>query len=172
MAGPPHTWLDRLLIARITSPAKMLALAARRSAGAHPFLVPPGHTARAREILGHRAVLAPHQAVIFETDPAAARAIARQALGPSLTMPHYQASFRRLGYSADDLAGGGSDHLIDTITAWGDPGTIARRIRDHHDAGAAHVAVHVVSPDPGPPSPDTMAPALRSPARLAGRAWR
>jgi probable F420-dependent oxidoreductase len=147
-AGPPAPAGQRMLGA--IGP-KMLALAARRSAGAHPFLVPPGHTAQAREILGPRAVLAPHQAVIFETDPAAARAIAREALGPSLSMPHYQASFRRLGYSADDLAGGGSDHLIDAIIAWGDPGTISKRIREHHDAGADHVAVHVVSPGSGRP---------------------
>ncbi len=147
-AEPPVAAGRRLLAA--LGP-KMLALAAQRSAGAHPFLVSPSHTARARQILGPRAVLAPHQAVILETDPAAARAIARQALAPSLSVPHYQASFLRLGFSADDLAGGGSDHLIDAIVAWGDPGAIATRIREHHDAGADHVAVHVVSPGPGRP---------------------
>jgi probable F420-dependent oxidoreductase len=147
-ADPPVLASQRLLAA--LGP-KMLALAARRAAGAHPLLVPPSHTARARQILGPRAVLAPHQAVILETDPGAARATARQALGPSLSMPHYQASFRRLGFSADDLARGGSDHLIDAIIAWGDPGTISKRIREHHDAGADHVAVHVMSPGPGHP---------------------
>lgn len=147
-ADPPVPASRRILAA--LGP-KMLALAARRSAGAHPFLVPPSHTAQARQVLGPRAVLAPHQAVILETDPGAARAIARQALGPSLSMPHYQASFRRLGFGDDDLADGGSDQLIDTVTAWGDPPAIARRIRDHHDAGADHVAVHVVASGPASP---------------------
>jgi len=32
---------------------KMLALAAERAQGAHPYLVPPEHTAKAREQLGH-----------------------------------------------------------------------------------------------------------------------
>jgi probable F420-dependent oxidoreductase len=147
-ASPPLLAGQRLLAA--LGP-KMLALAARRSAGAHPFLVPPSHTAQARQILGPRAVLAPHQAVILETDPGAARAIARQALGPSLSVPHYQASFLRLGFSADDLAGGGSDRLIDAIVAWGEAGAIAKRIGEHHDAGADHVAVHLVAPGPGSP---------------------
>ena len=44
---------------------KMLELAARRSAGAHPFLVTPEHTRRAREILGNGPLLAPEQKVVL-----------------------------------------------------------------------------------------------------------
>src|SRR4051794_17931827 len=49
---------------------KMLALAAERTAGAHPYFVPVEHTARAREILGAAPLLAPEQAVVLERDAA------------------------------------------------------------------------------------------------------
>jgi hypothetical protein len=32
--------------------------------------------------------------------------------------------------------------------AWGDEAAITRRVRDHLDAGADHVCVHVAAPDP------------------------
>jgi probable F420-dependent oxidoreductase len=56
---------------------RMLRLAAERTAGAHPYFVPPEHTARAREIMGKGPLLAPEQAVVLEKDPTAARAVAR-----------------------------------------------------------------------------------------------
>jgi probable F420-dependent oxidoreductase len=128
---------------------KMLRLAARRAAGAHPFLVTPGHTAAARGLLGAGPLLAPHQAVVLDTDPGRARALIRASLALSLTQPHYQGNLRRLGFGPDDLAGGGTDRLVDSLVAWGDEEAVSRRIREHHDAGADHVAVHVVSADPG-----------------------
>ena len=45
--------------------------------GAHPYLVPPEHTGRAREILGAGKLLAPEQAVVLERDPARAREVGR-----------------------------------------------------------------------------------------------
>ena len=59
---------------------KMLELARDRTAGAHPYLVPPEHSAMAREILGPGALLAPEQGVVLESDPVRAREICRQAL--------------------------------------------------------------------------------------------
>jgi probable F420-dependent oxidoreductase len=56
---------------------KMLALAAERTDGAHPYFVPPEHTRRARAALGPKKLLAPEQAVVLERDPAVAREIAR-----------------------------------------------------------------------------------------------
>ena len=58
---------------------KMLELARDRSAGAHPYLVTPEHTARARDTLGAGALLAVEQGVVLETDPDVAREVARQA---------------------------------------------------------------------------------------------
>jgi probable F420-dependent oxidoreductase len=125
----------------------MLELSATRADGAHPYLTTPDHTRRAREIIGADALLAPEQMVIFETDPAAARAIGRPAVGFYLRAPGYLASLRRLGFSDEDWADpkSASDRLIDGIVAWGDIDTIASRVREHHDAGADHVCIQVLS---------------------------
>src|SRR5580704_6168487 len=56
---------------------KMLELARDRSAGAHPYLVTPEHTADARRALGEGPLLAPEQAVVIEADRDAAHRIAR-----------------------------------------------------------------------------------------------
>jgi len=127
---------------------KMLALAAERTAGAHPYFVPPEHTARAREILGPRPLLAPEQAVVLETDAATARAIARAHMQMYLGLPNYVNNLRRLGFADEDLASGGSNRLVDAIVAWGDVDAIVARVRAHLDAGADHVGVQLLDPDP------------------------
>jgi probable F420-dependent oxidoreductase len=122
---------------------RMLALSGERSAGAHPYLVPPEHSAVARAALGRGRLLAPEQAVLLETDPARARERARAFVSPYLRLPNYVANLRRLGFGDDDLAGDGSDRLVDALVAWGDEEDIAARVRAHHDAGADHVCVYV-----------------------------
>jgi probable F420-dependent oxidoreductase len=131
---------------------KMVALAARRTAGVHPFLVTPEYSASARELLGPGPLLAPYQAVVLEQDPGRARATARGFVGMFLSMPHYARSVLRQGFSEEELAGGGSDRLIDSLVAWGDVETIGRRIRAHHEAGVDHVCLHVLGAD-GMPLP-------------------
>jgi probable F420-dependent oxidoreductase len=128
---------------------KMLALAAERADGAHPYNVPPEHTARAREILGPDKLLAPEQAVLLETDPVEARRIARGHMAIYLDLPNYMNNLRRFGITDDDIADGGSDHLVDTLVAWGDVGAVRARVKSHLDAGADHVAVQVLTPDRG-----------------------
>lgn len=127
---------------------KMLALAAKRADGAHPYFVPPEHTARARGILGHGPLLAPEQAIVLERDATKARAIARAHMATYLALPNYTNNLRSLGFADDDLAGGGSDRLVDAIVAWGDVDAARARVRAHHDAGADHVCIQVLSPDP------------------------
>src|SRR5262245_48040999 len=61
VAVPPATRGLRVLGALAP---KMLALAAERTDGAHPYFVPPEHTRRARAILGAGKLLAPEQAVV------------------------------------------------------------------------------------------------------------
>src|SRR5512132_3784605 len=125
---------------------KMLALAAERADGAHPYNVPPEHTAEAREILGPDKLLAPEQAVVLETDPAEARRIGREHFAIYRDLPNYTNNLRRFGITDDDLADGGSDRLVDTVVAWGDAEAIRARVQAHHDAGADHVAVQVLKP--------------------------
>lgn len=145
MAAPPAVPPARVLAA--LGP-KMLALAAERAAGSHPYFVPPEHTARARQILGPKPLLAPEQAVVLEAAPSAAREIARAHMQIYLRLPNYVNNLKRLGYTDADIASGGSDRLVDAIVAWGTIDDIAARVRAHHDAGANHVCLQVLDPDP------------------------
>ena len=122
---------------------KMLELSAERTAGTHPYLVTPAHSAIARAAVGPDRLVAPEQHVMLETDPARARAMGREALKPYMQFPNYVNSWRRLGFSEEDVAG--SDRLIDEIIAWGGTDVIAERVRQHHDAGADHVCLQVVT---------------------------
>lgn len=124
---------------------RMVSLAAERSAGIHPFLVTPESNLANRGIVGPDRLIAPHQAVVLESDPAKARAIARRGIGMFIGFPSYQANLRRLGFGDDDLVPGGSDRLIDSVVAWGTMDRIDARIREHWDAGADHVALHVLT---------------------------
>jgi probable F420-dependent oxidoreductase len=132
---------------------RMLALAAERTRGAHPYFVPPEHTAHAREVLGPEAWLCPEQMVLLETNPSKARQIARANMQVYVGLPNYQNNLRQLGYGDADFQNGGSDRLVDAIVAWGDEQAIARRIQAHHDAGATHVCIQPFRPD-GAPGPD------------------
>jgi probable F420-dependent oxidoreductase len=127
---------------------KMLQLARERTAGTHPYLVTPLHTQRAREALGPDGLVAPEQGVVLDTDPAAARAIARQHLTRYMEAPNYVNNWRRLGMLDEDLADGGSDRLVDALVAWGDESAIAARVQEHRDAGADHVCVQVLTDQP------------------------
>jgi probable F420-dependent oxidoreductase len=127
---------------------KMLQLAAERADGAHPYFVPPEHTARAREILGADRILAVEQAVVLETDSLKAREIARSYMALHLTMANYLASLRSQGFTEEDVKNGGSDRLVDAIVAWGDMRAIVDRIRAHQSAGADHVCIQVVTAEP------------------------
>lgn len=127
---------------------KMLRLAAERAGGAHPYFVPPEHTARAREILGSDRLLAVEQAVVLETDSTKAREIARAHASRYLALPNYANNLRRLGFGDEDLVGGGSKRLVDAIVAWGDMTAVIERVRAHQSAGANHVCIQVLPPDP------------------------
>lgn len=120
---------------------QMLSLSAERTAGAHPYFVPVSHTAFAREAVGPGPLVAPEQAVVIDPDPMSARATARSHMERYLLLDNYRRNLLRLGWSESDVAGGGSDDLVDAIVGWGDAGTVAGRIREHLDAGADHVSI-------------------------------
>jgi len=127
---------------------RMLDFVAGRAAGALPVLVTPEYTAGARARLGDESSLIVEQLVVVETDPARAREIALGPLGFLGQVPAYQANFRRMGFSDEEIAQR-ADRLVDSLIAWGDVDAIADRIAQHHDAGADHVAVNVVAPVSG-----------------------
>ena len=127
---------------------KMLELARTRTAGTHPYLVTPELTARARAGIGSDGLVASEQGVVLETDAVRARATARLHLNTYLGLPNYTNNWKRQGFTEDDLAGGGSDRLVDALVVWGDEATIAARVQEHRDAGADHVCIQVLTDDP------------------------
>jgi probable F420-dependent oxidoreductase len=123
---------------------RALELAARRSAGAHPYLVTPEYTRQARQAIGHRPLLAVEQKLVLETDPSRARAIARARLAQYLQLPNYTNSFLRQGFSEGDFESGGSNRLVDGVVAWGSVEKVLERVAEHHAAGADHVAIQLL----------------------------
>ena len=147
-----RAWLDRLdavamprdqLCLAALGP-KMLALSAERTAGAHPYLITPAHTAMAREAVGPDALLAPEQGVILESDPEQARALGRGAIEHYRRLPNYVNSWKRLGLSEHEIESA-SDRLVDALFAWGSVEQIKQRVDDHLTAGANHVCIQVIT---------------------------
>ena len=128
---------------------KMLELSAEAADGAHPYFVPPEHTAIARAAVGPDAKLYPEQMVILDTDPASARQLARKNMAIYLGLPNYANNLKRLGFSDDELdPEAPSDRVVDAIVAWGDVAACKARIDAHFDAGADHVCVQVLAAEP------------------------
>lgn len=126
---------------------KMLQLSATRARGAHPYLTTPEHTHKAREVLGEGPLLLPEQAVLLSEDREQARTIGSDWLRSYLGLPNYANNLLRSGFTEDDLASV-SDHLFDSIIAWGDEDAVRRRIQEHRAAGADHVCLQVITADP------------------------
>ncbi|MCV7281955.1 LLM class F420-dependent oxidoreductase [Mycolicibacterium flavescens] len=123
---------------------KVLQLAARRSAGAHPYLTTPQHTGEARNLLGPTVFIAPEHKVVLARDAEASREIGRKAVDFYLNLSNYRNSWKRLGFTDDDLAKPGSDRFVDAVVAHGTPEAIAARLEEHHEAGADHVTIQVL----------------------------
>lgn len=125
---------------------KVLQLAADRTAGAHPYLTTPEHTARARAILGPDELLIPEQKVVLSSDPEQARAIGRpRVANPYLGLSNYVSNLKSLGWTDQDLANGGSDALIDALVLHGDAEAVAAGLQAHLDAGATQVAIQLLT---------------------------
>lgn len=133
---------SRLIVAALGP--KVLALAARRSAGAHPYLTTPEHTGQARNLVGPTVFLAPEHKVVLSTDADEARRIGRGTVEFYLDLSNYVNNLKRLGFTDEDVAKPGSDKLIDAVVAHGSVEDVAARLEAHHDAGADHVAIQVL----------------------------
>jgi len=149
-------YLDELDAARVPTSRRVLAalgpkvlrLAAERSAGAHPYLTTPEHTAKARELVGNSVFLAPEHKVVLTTPDEEgaekARAIGRRYADFYLDLSNYVNNWLRLGFAEADVRKPGSDKLIDAVVAYGTPEAIAQRLNEHVDAGADHVAIQAL----------------------------
>lgn len=135
---------------------RMLAMAAQRSAGTHPYLTVPSQTRQARTALGSGALVAPEQTVVLDANPESARRTARAFLAHYLTLVNYTSNMQRAGFTAQDVADGGSDNLVDRLVAHGDAAVLGAAVQAHLDAGADHVCVQVQ------PADSNVIPALRA----------
>ena len=133
---------------------KVLQLSAQRSAGAHPYLTTPEHTAAARKLIGPSALLAPEHKVILTTDAEKARAVGRKALAMYLNLTNYVSNWKRLGFSDDDVRAPGSDKLVNAFVAYGTADDVAKRLNEHLEAGANHVPIQILG------NQDRLIPAL------------
>jgi probable F420-dependent oxidoreductase len=136
---------ERLVLAALGP--RVLRMAAERTAGAHPYLVPVEHSRFAREVMGPTALLAPEHKIVLDTDPEQARSVARQTVARYLGLTNYTSNLRRMGWGDADFADGGSDALIDALVAHGSAEQVASQLRQHHEAGADHVTVHLLRHD-------------------------
>jgi probable F420-dependent oxidoreductase len=132
---------------------RMIELAAERAAGAFPVLVTPEYTVDARARLGADPTLAVEQLVALAGDAAQARELALQPLGFLATLPQYQASFRRQGFTDGEIAGR-ANRLVDALVPGGTAARAAHAVTAQLGAGADHVAVSVVSGGPAADSLD------------------
>jgi probable F420-dependent oxidoreductase len=152
-----RTYLDAMAAAQYAAPEpdppvplvlaalgpRMLELAAERADGAHPYFVPVEHTPIARQHLGAEPFLGVEMTAVLTSDRERGLRIGRAFAKNYLALPNYANNLRRLGWSDEDVAGEGSERLVDGVIAIGDVDTIVRRIRDHLDAGADHVCVQL-----------------------------
>ena len=138
-ASPSPPPADERCLAALGS--KMLDLAGERTAGTHPYFVPVEHTRLARQRLGPGKLVAPEVACVVDTDPVRARALARRYAQTYLGLRNYTQNLLGFGFTEADLAGGGSDRLIDAIIPQGSAGQIAGFVHEHLDAGADHVCL-------------------------------
>jgi probable F420-dependent oxidoreductase len=123
---------------------KMLDLSAARGIGTVPYFVGPAHTAFARERLGAGKLVAPELACFVGDDRQRGRAAAREYAAVYLGLRNYTANLLRHGFAETDLAGGGSERLLDEIIPQGSAAKIVAAAREHLDAGADHVALQPV----------------------------
>jgi probable F420-dependent oxidoreductase len=133
---------DRRCLAALAP--KMLALSAERSLGALPYFVPVAHTRVARAKLGPGPLLAPEMAFVLDDDNERARAKAREYARLYLGLRNYTNNLLRLGFTEEDVAGDGTDRMIDAVLPHGSAEEIARVVRTHFDAGADHVVLQAL----------------------------
>lgn len=145
-------YLDALDAAGVAAPGRLLAalgprvlrLSRDRTAGAIPYLTTPQHTRAAREILGDGAVLAPEHKVALTSDPEQASRLAHETLGFYLGLVNYRRNLEKLGYDAADLEGSGSERLARDLVLSGDLDHVVAGLDAHLEAGADHVAAHLL----------------------------
>ena len=123
---------------------QMLRLSRERAAGAHPYLVTPEHTHRARDALGQPSLLVVEQAVVLNQERDEALRRAHGHLDIYTGLANYRNNWLREGFSEEDFVRGGSDRLAQALVVIGDEEAVLQKVNDHLDAGADHVCLQVL----------------------------
>lgn len=129
---------------------QVLRVSGDRTTGAHPYLTTPRHTRLAREILGAGPLLAPEQTVVVGSDREEAESLARNFVARYLRLVNYRNNLLREGWTQEDVSDGGSERLVSELVLTGDADEVVEGIRAHIAAGADHVCIQELSPDPTP----------------------
>jgi len=124
---------------------KMLELAGRETMGTITALTPPEAIAPVRTLLGADKWICAQQVVMLESDATRARAAARKFMHFYLGSPTDLTHLRALGFTDGDLAGDGSDRLIDSMVVWGDEAKLRSCLEAHLKAGANQVVISPLS---------------------------
>lgn len=132
---------------------KMLGLGAEMADGVHTYLVDVEHTSMSREIVGDK-FLNVEQAVVIGQSREEFLTRAHAHLEFYTGLENYRANWRRMGFGPEDFVRGGSERLCDAMVIHGDAPIIDQRVRDHFEAGANHVCLQVLGPDPHVPPHD------------------
>ena len=150
--APMHAYEVEQTYARVIAALgpKMLKLGAEMADGVHTYLVDVEHTALARALVGDK-FLNVEQAVVIGQSREEFLQRAHAHLDFYTGLENYRANWRRMGFGAEDYVRGGSERLCDAMVVHGDADAIAQRVSDHFAAGADHVCLQVLGPDPKVP---------------------
>jgi hypothetical protein len=78
---------------------------------------------------------------VVGTDPARAKAVARDYAKLYLGLRNYTQNLLTCGFTDADISDGGSDRLIDAVIPQGSAEQVAEVARAHLEAGADHVCL-------------------------------
>ena len=131
----------------------MSTLAAERTLGTFPYNITPDQVQLSRAAMGEKGVIVCEQKVCLSANATEARAAARAALAPYLSLPNYFKNWFRLGFNESDLENGGSDRLMDAMVIWGSSDEIDEKLDKYFENGADQVVIQPIRPD-GQPGPD------------------
>jgi probable F420-dependent oxidoreductase len=153
--APMHAQEAKQPFARVIAALgpKMLELGAEMADGVLTYLVNVEHTVMARSLVGDK-FLNVEQAVVIAPSREEFLARAHAHLEFYTGLENYRASWRRMGFEPEDYVRGGSERLCDAMVVHGDARVIAQRVNDHFAAGADHVCLQVLGPDPQAPAHD------------------
>lgn len=122
-------------------------LATKHAQGIVTWMMPTPVITEARERVGPGLNITSQILCVLSSDANEARSVARAYLSMYLALEYYQAAFAKAGFEPGDWSEGGSDRLIDSLTAWGSTSDILARVEEFGTAGADRVVLNLVRED-------------------------